>query len=323
MSKIIANPKTYTGQELTQTFFRPMLKGDSALDLGIRVIYNMPVPTTINFWKGNSNALTTYAQGWSGSNTTERYQKTIPLSKVKAEMSYAAADYFSMVYELITNSADVDLGDLSGTELEEAETEIFRNSIAESIRATMWVGNASRYGSFSTFDGLLKRIHSDAGTGDQDITKITMTSMTTEGAAEELFASMYSGSSAELKQCKKDGELAIFVTTNVYENYMQSLLDGDLDSVRSAKINGIDQLYYLGIPVIDMGIDSYLAEISDLPKTWAILADKRNLAIAINTADFPGSQISMWYNEDELENRQRAIFMAGCDYLVPELVVLS
>jgi hypothetical protein len=28
----------------------------------------------------------------------------------------------------------------------------------------------------------------------------------------------------------------------------------------------------------------------------------------------------MWYNPDLMENRQRAIFMAGCDYLLPELV---
>ena len=28
----------------------------------------------------------------------------------------------------------------------------------------------------------------------------------------------------------------------------------------------------------------------------------------------------MWYNPDEMENRQRAIFMAGCDYLLPELM---
>jgi hypothetical protein len=28
----------------------------------------------------------------------------------------------------------------------------------------------------------------------------------------------------------------------------------------------------------------------------------------------------MWYNPDQMENRQRAVFMAGCDYLLPELM---
>lgn len=40
MSKIISNPKSYSGQELATTFFRPMLAGDSAEKLAIRVMYN-------------------------------------------------------------------------------------------------------------------------------------------------------------------------------------------------------------------------------------------------------------------------------------------
>ncbi len=323
MSKTISNPKTYTGQELTQTFFRPMLQGDSAEQLGIRIIYNMPVPTTLNFWKQTPDALAPYSQGWSGSNKTERFQKTINLSKVKAETSYAAADYFSMVYEQIVGMSDIDLGNLSGTELETAETELFRQCIAESIRATMWLGDTSRSGSFSTFDGFLKRILDDSGTGDNDITSMTINSLASIDSAETILAKLYEDSSDVLKQSKKDGQLAFFVTGDVYENYLASLLMGDLDSVRSAKINGIEQLFYLGIPVINMGIDSYISDLDYVPTTWAILTDKRNLALAVNTADFPGSQISMWYNEDELENRQRAIFMAGCDYLLPEMIIAA
>ncbi len=323
MSKIISNPKTYTGNDLTQTFFRPILQGESAIDLGIRVIYNMPTPTTLNFWKRTPDALKEYSKGWSGGTATERFQKTITLSKVKAEMGYAAADYFSMVYEQIVGKADVNLGDLSGTELEVAETELFRNAIAESIRATMWVGDTQRADSYATFDGLLKRIKADVGSGTEDIKSVAMTSMATAGNAEKLFASLYTKSESVLKASKKEGNLAFFVTRDVYENYEAGLLDGNLDSVRAAKINGIETLYYRGIQIIDMGVDGYLTEVGDMPMSWAILTDKRNLAIAVNTADFPGSEISMWYNQDELENRQRAIFMAGCDYLMPELIVVS
>lgn len=323
MSKIISNPKTYTGQELTQTFFRPLLQGDSAEALGIRVIYNMPVPTTLNFWKQSPDALVPYSKGWNGSNNTERFQKTIELSKVKAEMSYAAADYFSMVYEQIVGRSDVDLNNLSGTELEAAETELFRQCIAESIRATMWIGDTERDGSYSTFDGLLKKLYNDRGTEENEVPNMPIPNMTEEDSAETLFGQMYSRASDVLKQSKKDGNLAFFVTGDVYENYEKTLLSGELDSARSAKISGIEQLFFLGIPVINMGIDSYLLTVRDLPRSCAILTDKRNLTLAVNTADFPGSQISMWYNEDELENRQRAIFMAGCDYLLPELVFMA
>lgn len=45
---LIENPKTYTGRDLETIFFRPMLTGDNAEQIGIRVLYNMPVPTCLN-----------------------------------------------------------------------------------------------------------------------------------------------------------------------------------------------------------------------------------------------------------------------------------
>lgn len=325
MSKLIVNPKTYSGTELAQTFFRPMLSGPSAEALGVRVMYNMPVPTTLNFWKRNPDTLKKYTKGWAGGTEADRFQKTIELAKVKAEMSYAASDYFSMVYEIIVGQADVNLADLSGTELEVAETELFKRAIAESIRATMWLGNVERTSAFNTFNGFLKRIIDDSSTtaSDTAILKLALSSMATAGNAEKMLEVIYAKASPELLSMKGEGQLVFFVTRDVYENYESSLLSGNLDSVRAAKINGIDTLYYRGIPVVNIAIDQYMAQCTDLPKSLAILTDRRNLAMAVNTSDFPGSQIAMWYNPDELENRQRAIFMAGCDYLMPELIVVA
>lgn len=323
MSKIISNPKNYTGNELEKVFFRPLISGPDAVELGIRVMYNMPVPTTLNFWKRGTDLLKKYSSGWNGSAKADRFQKTIQLYKVKAEMGYAAEDYFSMVYEKIVGRPDVNLGDLSGTELEEAETALFRETIAESIRATMWVGNVQRSGAFNTFDGFLKRIYLDEGNGGDDVPTVTMLSMGTAGNAEKLFKSLYAAAPAELRSMKNDGNLVFLVTRDVVENYEESLTNGSLDSARAARINGIEQLSYRGIPVVDIQVDGYLSGLSDLPNSWAILTDKRNLAVAVNTADFPGSEVSMWYNPDQMENRQRATFMAGCDYLLPELIVAA
>lgn len=325
MSKIIENPKKYTGAELSTVFFRPMLSGASAQELGIRILYNMPVPTTLNFWKRNPDALKAYAKGFQGGSTADRFQKSINLSKVKAEMSYTASDYFSMVYEQVVGRAEVNLSDLSGTELETAETELFARAIAESIRATMWVGSTERATGFNTFDGLLKAIAKDASLtpAEGEIQKVATLPMATAGNAEKLLQTIYDKSAPQLRAMKAEEQLAFFVTRDLYENYETSLLTGALDSVRAAKINGIDQLTFRGIPVVDMGVDNYLASCADLPKSWVVLTDRRNLALAVNTSDVPGSEVAMWYNPDELENRQRAIFMAGTDYLMPELIVAS
>lgn len=53
----LENAKTYTGKNLETIFFRPMLSGPSAIDLGVRVLYNMPVPTTVQMWEPKTDIL--------------------------------------------------------------------------------------------------------------------------------------------------------------------------------------------------------------------------------------------------------------------------
>ena len=63
----IENPKNYTGRDLETIFFRPMLSGSDAVDLGIKILYNTPVPTTLQFWKRAGDILQKYtASGWNG-----------------------------------------------------------------------------------------------------------------------------------------------------------------------------------------------------------------------------------------------------------------
>ena len=146
----LESAKQYTGSDLETIFFRPILSGDSARELGVRVLYNMPVPTTIQLWDGQRNVLQKYsAAGWTGGNAATKLQKTISLGRVKAELGFSAADYFSLVYEKIAARADVNMDDLTGTELEQAETALFKQAVAESIRATMWVGDTSAASGYS------------------------------------------------------------------------------------------------------------------------------------------------------------------------------
>ena len=117
MSNIIVNPKNYTGHELETIFFRPLLSGPSAESLGIRILYNMPMPTVVQMWDRKGNVLSSFDEqsSWSGGVKTTHYQKTIPMSRVKAENAFSASDYFSTIFELITNRPDINMEDLSGT----------------------------------------------------------------------------------------------------------------------------------------------------------------------------------------------------------------
>lgn len=341
MSKI-EQAKAYAGRELETIFFRPMLTGPGAEQLGIRIMYNMPVPTTLQFWRRAGDVLQKYAAaGWLGGAPADRFQKTIHLYKVKAEVGYSAEDYFNSVFELITNRSEVNLDDLSGTELEEAETTLFRQAIAESIRATLWLGDTSRAEGFNTFDGLLTRIMADlspdpAGAADKPADAESLAygsniftygpltgSAAAPGAATELLKRLWRDASPVLKEFKGQGNLAYFVTSDVFDAYEDELDAPLLESAYLARQEGRSGLSYRGIPVIDVQLAAYLPQCPDLPQSFALLTDRRNLALAVNTSEFPGSEVRMWYNPDQMENRQRAVFMAGCDYLLPELVAFA
>lgn len=320
--------KSYEGQNLDTIFFRPMLTGDSAQDLGIKVMYNTPVPTTLHFWKRNGDILRKYtSSGWSGGEPATKLQKTINLSKVKAEMAYSAEDYFSTVFEMIASRSDVNFEDLSGTELEEAETKLFRASIAESIRSTMWYGNTDRDSDvLATFDGFLKRFMENDGMYEEENAMVRLGYILDhkEGWAESVLKQLWDNSTDQLRALRSEGQLAFFVSTDVYNAYEEELDNVAIEAAYLAKQNGRECLYYRGIPVVDLRLSGYIDDVkSDMPASFAFLTDRRNLALAVNTNDFPGTEVRMWYNPDLMENRQRAIFMAGCDFLFPELVSVA
>jgi hypothetical protein len=323
MAQLIENPKTYQGQELDTIFFRPMLSGPDAENLGIRILYNMPVPTTLQFWRRATDVLKKYSKGWIGGDPAQKFQKKIELFKVKAELGFSATDYFQMVFEQLSNTAGANMDDLSGTALEAAETSLFKASIAEAIRATMWYGDATREEGLNTFDGFLKRIMADMGNGESNVKSVNMPSMSVTDAAETLFKNLWESAPEVLKQFKSDGNLVYLVSSDVYNNYEDSLDSISNESAYLAKQNGRKELFFKGIPVIDVQMSGYAADYADMPASFALLTESRNLALAVNTNDFPGMEVRMWYNPDEMENRQRAVFMAGCDYLLPELIVAA
>lgn len=314
---LIENTKTYTGNDLETIFFRPMLTGENAEQLGIRMLYNMPVPTTIQLWSPRADILQDYEAGWKGGDSAQRVQKTIEMQKIKAEVGFSASDYFQQVYEQIVGRADVNLDDLTGTELEAAETEMFRAAIAESLRVTMWIGDTAAT-AYNKFDGFVKKI-----ANSEDVQSVSVAEATpTKDNILSILNSMWTAATPELKAMKADGNLVFLVTSNVYDAYEQYLDSCGSDGAYNDLSNGRRELSYHGIKIIDMGISQFLTA-ARLPESLCMLTDRRNLVLAVNTADYPGSEVRMWYNPDAMENRQRAIFMVGCEVLDESLVVTA
>lgn len=316
---LIENPKTYKGRDVETIFFRPSFCGKSAEQLGVRVIYNMPVPTTIQVWSRPDGVLQPYAAGWCGGSASTKMQKRIDMHKVKAETSFSAEDYFSMVFEQITGSSDVNMGDLTGTELEKAETELFRQAIAEGVRATMWLGDTSgELSSFNTFDGFLKAIK-NACTAKPEGFAYTEYGTYNSDEIVDMFESAWIMASPELQSLRSEGNLVYFVSSDVYHDYECLLFAKGTDSAYRDSIEGRSGLSYHGIPVIEVPLGKYNGD-HQFSSDFCILTDRRNMVLALNTADMPENEVRMWYNPDEMENRQRAVFLAGTEILDERLV---
>lgn len=315
MSQLITNPKTYTGEEMAEIFFRQDFTGENAATLGIRVLYNTPVNTTLNFWKRQSNILKQYASGWQGGELSAKYQKTLQMTKVKAEQGFGAEDYFGMVYEKITNSPGVNLQDLTATDIEKAEVALFRSAIAEDTRVAMWVGDTAKtVSNYGLFDGFLKKASTYSATA-----KVKMSAAPTKSNVKAALDAVWAKAPAALRALKSTGKLVYFVTSDVFNAY-QEYLDGYTNTVAYNDLQmGRASLNYHGVEIREMAIDSFLKTSQSI----IVLTHKENLVFAVNTKDMPDAEVRMWYNPDEMENRQRACFLVSTEILDDELVVYS
>lgn len=116
------------------------------------------------------------------------------------------------------------------------------------------------------------------------------------------------------------------VTHSIYDNYLESLEDSGTytETAKDILINGKPQLYYRGIPVIPMDWGSYLS--ADFPTGYysnrIIYTAKDNLVIGTDLAN-DLNKIEMWYNQDEQENRLRAMYRVGAQYVHNKLVSVA
>ena len=307
-------------RELETVFFRPMLTGESARELGVRVLYNMPTPTHVQLWDGQRNILQKYTAPAGRAARRPPSSKTIDLRRVKAEMSFSAADYFSMVCEKIASVTNVHLEDLTGTGAREGRNGALpAGARREPPRDDVGRRRLGR-------DGLqhLRRIpEAHRGNWSRRRASITTPIRTRTSRRRkkivEFFDELWTNADTRTQDLKADGQLAYFLTSDLCHLYEKYLDAKGADAAYADAVNGRPTLSYHGIPVIDVRLGGYLAPTS-FDKSFCMLTDRRNLVLAVNTADMPGNEVRMWYNPDEMENRQRAVFMAGCAILDESLV---
>ena len=305
---IIENSKIYDVTDVENIFFRPTFCGKSADEMGIRVLYNMPTPTKVPFFRHNNDILREFSSGWQGERKSYFEEQEIPMYKLKAESAYSAERYFSTIYEMLVTLNGDAMGDLSGSDLEKAETELFRRSLAESIYATTWFGDIDgEVSDYVGFQGFIRDIIDLKSLyGDNIPLKLHLNPQ--EMGVEEILRLSWTNADDDLRSLASDGNLAYFVTSDIYDAYQFYLDANGTSNAYLDTVNGRPTLSYHGIQLIEIPSKRY-----DVRRggSFCILTDRRNLILALNTADSPEKEIRMWYNPDEMENRQRVVFLAG------------
>ncbi len=318
----IENEKVYKGSELSSIFFAPMMRGEEITKSGIHVIYNVPSPVSLQHWsRGRQQVLKPYTTaGWAGTESTYRQNRSLTLSKVKAEVGYSADDYFALVVDSLKGNQPLD--DLSGTELEQAETAIFRDAISEGIRATTWFGNTERdNGKLNSFNGVISQIMKQIGDSSARFQNNEQLQSVDMSSVFDTIQSVWDMALEELKSLKSDGNLAFFVSPQVYRAYEDFLFTVAGDKAYAITMQGHEKLSWRGIELIEITSTDFVGGmLPDMPEDFILLTDRRNIVLALNTNDMPGSEIKMWYNPDLMENRQRAVFAAAATYILPEYI---
>ena len=186
----------------------------------------------------------------------------------------------------------------------------------------MWVGDTSAASGYNTFDGFLKTVKAGAMQEKFYNSICQAEDFSDPEKVVAVLDDLWMNADERVKDMKADGQLAFFVTSDIYYAFEKYLDGKSADAAYMATTEGRPSLAYHGIPLVDVRLGSYLGSTS-LHKSFCLLTDRRNLVLAVNTADFPGNEVRMWYNPDLMENRQRAVFMAGCDVLDETLMTYA
>jgi len=177
----ITNGSEYNGKENMEINLRPRFFGTKPSQMGIRVIDARGTGSVkLTFFGKIQKILMPYVTGFQGGSLAPKYQKKLELEEFKAETAYSKQDYKDIILEQITNRGGVYQNDIEGTNVIDAEREVFFQAVESDVFAQFWLGDktkthirdgeypsgtaysagdADKY--YNTINGLLKAIMTD------------------------------------------------------------------------------------------------------------------------------------------------------------------
>jgi hypothetical protein len=222
-------------------------------------------------------------------NLADKYSVSLEFGRTKHELSTPADEYFNEVMEKAERPYD----DFDSISIEQAECELLQKSLTTKIKHDFWSRVIEKLDEYDpeTWQYAHK---------EEDKSIVT------------IFECLYSYTQEQtniLSFSKED--LGLFVSSDVYKQY-ELYLDNFVEFWRACIMS--KELAFRGIRLYDIG---------KTEQPIAILTPKKNLVLALNIQDFPGCEVRMWYNPDDVKNRQRAVFAMEGRWVCSELVCFT
>lgn len=432
----------FNGDENLEFILRPIFTGEDIRQQGFRVdLTKSGDSVKLSFIDAQEKILIAYSDGFQGGTDTIKRQKKLELEEFKAEQSYSKQQYKGLVQYEIVNRGGVRQNDIEGTDVHNAEVNVFFRGIKSDVFRIFWLGDKLKKTflsasssnddsdpdeNYNVINGIWQKLISESsttptlnevkriaiangtvaqvdtvtmtgtsGTADIKINQVdyratfntsltitntdfiathaatllalgivvtasvadliftanpagqafltnSVTNVTTDlagsivlttanTAAQDLgtdearnaFKSMLVNSDKKLKMLQSTGLLRYWATDDMIENYQDTLEADGTEQAHRNQVDGIDRLFYRGIPILPMGLDGHLA--ADFASPYphrAILSVSDNITLVLaSTEEF--AQTRFWFNPDENENRQRAQFEFGADYILPEWITVA
>ncbi len=140
MAFIIAGSE-YNGRENLEFILRPVFTGEDVMQQGFRVEFTRSQSIKLSFIDAQEKILIKYSDGFQGGTDTIKRQKKLELEEFKAEQSYSKQQYKGLIQEEITNRGGVRQNDIEGTDVHNAEVNVFFSGIKSDTFRIFWLGD--------------------------------------------------------------------------------------------------------------------------------------------------------------------------------------
>lgn len=325
---------TYAGKELlTEIFYKPQHGGEGQNPFELhRVMPN--IKTKMNIYEvapleGIIQSDT--GCGFSASGSVAITDKVIDPQRLKINVEQCESQFEQTVIAEALKSG-VDRADLQGTVVEE----IILNAVARGMRNDLvkvaWFSDAaSSHSLYGNLEGYFERIL-DSGFGgytldlNSSATYESADVLATDGAYSA-FKTLFSNMPAAMRS--KKGELVAYTTSSVYDNLLATLEQTGTDSGLSRITDGVSQLSFRGIKIVDMSLwDTSLADTSANPNSAAIgsnaivISQPSNFIVGTDVSD-PSAEMSVWYEKKDEKYYLSSKFLFGTQIISDEMVVAA